>query len=1689
MKPRSVLRSTQLSLVLAGLLIAAWPALGANTDIANEPLTQAASGVRPNIMFILDDSGSMAWDYSPDYVDDDQPSGSSPSTTAACFDAGDRGPSTGFGRSDDFDTSNSSILGRPDHCIVGDPPFMSPDFNKQYYNPAIYYRPAIDKNGVEMNSMTSANTSTWTAVPTDPYGQQQSNQRGQSATTQDLKGNYPDRAWCKNVSDSAGSATNCRVNSDYSYPNWEFKYGLDDTTTGYGSNYGNVKFRYANPYYYRMQTAQWCSTPTLNVGTCVSGSSVNPDVHKYIAPEFCTDSELVNCAAGAALTPQHVYSGPRWCSDAGTLLNCQRKKIGNFRWPKHLGVTQNRTVNIPATPATGTLTVTQAMLGESITSLTVGSAQVVGGPIAAGGTSTSAMAVQIRDAINNFVSTPDYTATVSGSTVTVVSVGTGVVENGKTFGYTSTETGITGATATIDVNSSGSNSAVYVETIRVPHPTTPATYITIMSPTCSFNGTNSVSTVGGGTYGNRLRANTGTNGSSERVAMAEGIASCINQHTASSGFTASWSTGSEIVYVRAPATYGESMNTKAITVIRTGGSYATTTFSGGVNAKIILAMGAGMGGATDPTTGNFDLRLGVGQFARVDIVPGNNSYPKASTRIDCAGANCTYAEEMTNFANWYAYYRTRLQMMKTAAGRAFLPIDDTYRVGFITINPMNSGSIDSAKYLRIKDYDTTHKADWYTKFYTQSAGGRTPLREALSRVGRLYGGKKDGINNGLVDADDPVQVSCQPNFAILSTDGYWNQNSGDDLGGSTLTQQDDTNTGPYSLQSDGVYDGGDDSTVGLADVALYYYKTDLRPSGAKNNDTGVDVSADNVPTTQKDFAAHQHMTTFTLGLGLDGELTYRRDYETATSGDFYAIKQGTLAGSWPDPVSDSPTALDDLWHAAVNGRGVFFSASNPQELASSLTDTLNALKQRVGAGAAAATSNLQPVAGDNFAFTAQYQTQVWTGDVKARTIDLTTGAISFVELWSAQAKLNARLHTTRRIYTFDPSDAYVSTSTAEAGNGMKHFCVQPAVPPSWCKDGAGLSATELLLFKSTQLPQYSGYSPTQLPNATQENLVNYLRGDQSFEDQGLVSDTDLFRSRAALLGDIINAQPSYVKAAPFNYSDSGYADFKSCTQGTATVTCPAAQFPTPTVVRRPTVYVASNDGMLHAIETDVNNNPYYQTGGISTPETGDDTFSSGNNAGNGEERWAYIPRMVLPSVAKLASIPYVHRYLVDGSPVVGDICLSTPCAGTADWRTILVGGLNSGGRGFYALDITNPLQPRAMWEFRVRLPGATGTACATNSMTVDTSGGKHVVDTSSTAIGATDDCDLGLSYGNPIITKLKATGQWVVIVSSGLNNTGPEPLYGNRIGDGKGYLYVLDAVSGRILHKIGTDVGDPGTAGASYADADPSGLAKLNNWVDNSSTDNTTKAVYGGDMKGNLWRFDLDDASGTYLKAVKVAELKDGGGVSQPITTKPELGLIQNRRVIFVGTGRFLGTSDKADTSQQTVYAIADDLAGSVVVADRTPLTPQVIKTVDSTTRTIDTPKAVDWSNLAVRGWYVDLPDTGERVTVDVQLQLGSLVVPSNVPSSDTCVAGGTGWINVFDFKTGSFVAGATANAVSQKVTGSVVVGINVIQLPGGKVVTVVTTADNQQRAVETPIAPTSFQGRRVGWRELSADQ
>jgi len=1650
-----------LACLLSALMTVSGPVSAALTDISNEPLAQPASSVKPNIMLILDDSGSMEQQYTPDFLGRRFGGGN-----ALCFDAGD--------------DSTGTITGGLDNCEAGDVPLMTPEINTQYYNPEIRYFPPVNFDGTSFISMTAANTTNFTAVPTDgvsPAGVNSyrrdtynmvEGSSGTTVTTVNLVTDYPDRVWCTSQADLATDTTLCKTNSAYSFPDVAFPFGL---TTG-----GAIKYRTGSPYYYRLATT-----------------------------EHCTDLTKTNCVAATSPTTvagvaYNVPAPVRFCTSSN-LASCQGTRSGGFNHPKFVGNVNPGAAAQPGQVSIANLTVdgnlsTPAVDAQrdtaaaSVTGILVNGVNILGSTLNIGGGFTANTAASlIRDAINANSGASGFHATRNNNLVTV------------RFGPATTATPAPANSGNPGSNTGTPSAAPNGSTLQVQFAAPVFTAATTSSTMSGVGDGDSITaySVGGVPLisSSILCSSCGGNNAARATFMATALRNAVNAGTGTHGFSATSS--SATVTITAPASLGSSIN--GVTPVRSspGMTVSVTTFTGGITTNDIdMTTTATFGGGQDPTAAAVAFRQNVGEFSRVDIKPfqdpGNtipSTFTKSPARTDCAGVACSYDEEMTNFANWYAYYRTRMAMAKTAIGRAFVGITDAFRVGFITINP---GGDLTNRFRAVSDFTAGAGGTrdlWYQWLYKQSSHGSTPLREALSRVGRYFGGVTTGISSGM--GSSPIQVACQPNFAILTTDGYWNGNAGVTLTGGAIGNQDNVDSG-FSARvgppgtTGAWYDGGlAGSTDTLADVAMYYYKTDLRAD-----------LADQVPVTSKDTAAHQHMTTFTVGMGLAGLLNFDRNYESGSSPDFERLKVAPASGGldWPVPVANAESALDDLWHAAVNGRGTFFSAKDPAELSSAIAETLSSVNARIGAGAAAATSNLQPVAGDNFAFTAQYETVQWIGDIKARTIDLSTGTVASRELWAAATLLDARAHTTRNVFTFDATDV---TGTGDNFNKLKSFCHPAAIANAsypTCTDGAGLSATELDFFE----PMTASAAPSSQPalsqaatitangaaaEATKERLVDFIRGDSSYETSGGTGLTDLFRNRQSVMGDIINAQPAYVKASPFSYNtgnfagrDPFYQEFRNTTNGVSGT-------------RKGTVYVASNEGMLHAFETDPDNNPYFQTAGIGTAITSDDTFTGTLNTsptgGEGSERWAYIPNLVMKDMKRLADSPYTHRYYTDGSPVVGDVCFghttATPCSAQANWRTILVAGLNAGGRGYYALDVTDADNPKGLWEIK----GGTGAACLSDA---DADGGTF-----------SEDCNIGNSFGNPLIVKRKSDGKWVVIFTSGLNNLSP--------GDGKGYLYVVDAQTGKILKRYATGVGCDGVSTVAPCVAgtnDPSGFGRINAWVDNASFENLALTIYGGDLKGNLWRIQLDSSVAAVPadSVTRLATLTAPDGTAQPITTKPELGEVSGQRVVFFGTGKFLGTTDKASTQRQTVYAVKDPMSGVAALTMtrggafpastitgfvRQDLTAS--PTNPTTERTVATVNAVNFADASVNGWFIDLPDGAvsgqgsERVNVDPILQLGTLVIPSNVPSTDTCVAGGFGWINFLDYKTGGVVAGATANMVSTKISASLVVGINVIQLPGGTIKTIVTTADNQQLTQNTPVAPSTLQGRRVSWREL----
>jgi type IV pilus assembly protein PilY1 len=435
--------------------------------------------------------------------------------------------------------------------------------------------------------------------------------------------------------------------------------------------------------------------------------------------------------------------------------------------------------------------------------------------------------------------------------------------------------------------------------------------------------------------------------------------------------------------------------------------------------------------------------------------------------------------------------------------------------------------------------------------------------------------------------------------------------------------------------------------------------------------------------------------------------------------------------------------------------------------------------------------------------------------------------------------------------------------------------------------------------------------------------------------------------------------------------------------------------------------------------------------------------------------------MILPDLYKLADKEYStkHQFFVDSSPETGDICPNAPgstCT-AGQWKTILVAGLNRGGKGYYALDITDPASPRLLWEFA--------------------------------------DANLGYTYNNPRITKLE-DGTWVVLVSSGYNNA-----------DGVGRLYVLNANTGAVIRTISTGVGSAAT---------PSGLARISAHSLQPMTDNTSTAAYGGDTLGNLWRFDINgDIGASGYEAHRLMSFTDDAGNPQPITVKPLEATINGRPVIFAGTGRFLGVSDVGNQRIQSFYAVMDKLDQTTYGDPRAAGSNFVKQTLTSSSCPETAPTSVcnpgelvrltsnnpvDWTTN--NGWYMDFLSAGERASTDPALGLGTLLFTTITPRTSTlsvCGAAdsaGTGsFVYALDYLTGGAVAGTDGVAARFLGTGLVTRPVMIEQSDGTvrALIRASTGASNgtdlgSTIVITPPIKPSSGSGtRRVSWRVLTS--
>lgn len=331
--------------------------------------------------------------------------------------------------------------------------------------------------------------------------------------------------------------------------------------------------------------------------------------------------------------------------------------------------------------------------------------------------------------------------------------------------------------------------------------------------------------------------------------------------------------------------------------------------------------------------------------------------------------------------------------------------------------------------------------------------------------------------------------------------------------------------------------------------------------------------------------------------------------------------------------------------------------------------------------------------------------------------------------------------------------------------------------------------------------------------------------------------------------------------------------------------------------------------------------------------------------------------------------------------VDGDIAVSTR-AQTPD-RNYLVASTGRGAKGLFALDVTAPDTfgaPHVLWEYNDSL-----------------------------------DSDLGYVLGRPQIGILE-NGTAAAILGNGYNST-----------SGKAVLYVLDLVTGAVLAKLDTLVaGDNGMSTPGLWDSDGNGKIDT---------------VYAGDLKGNVWRFNLSSStpsawqsqflSGTTPKPLFTA--LDSAATPQPQPITAQISVAKNTRTsdpnygktfVFFGTGRYVYSGDPADMQVQTWYGLIDEGAP---ISSRSELKQRTFAsqgTVGSyVVRVFST--ATEGDMTGKKGWYVDLSypmAQGERIVTRsalYQFLEPVLLASSIVPDPDPCRAGGGGFVNAIDPFTG----------------------------------------------------------------------
>lgn len=482
--------------------------------------------------------------------------------------------------------------------------------------------------------------------------------------------------------------------------------------------------------------------------------------------------------------------------------------------------------------------------------------------------------------------------------------------------------------------------------------------------------------------------------------------------------------------------------------------------------------------------------------------------------VTVAAGDPGFPNSQTNFANWFSYYRSRTLLAKNAYGKVIFNARNV-RMGLVTINDNNNANT------AIRDMDDeANKQLLLQRLYADFAPeGGTPLRSAMNECGRYLSCNSDNLFQRDGNSQDQCPAltvaeggNCQQNFLVTMTDGYYNGVLGGGVGNTD---------GPSNGNTE--WDGGayaDNYSNTLADIAMKFYENDIQP----------DLANDLIRIPGVDEAPHQHVVSYTVAFGVDGTLSA-------------SPETPTVPFAWPNPrpnVGDDNEAekIDDLRHAAYNGRGLFLDSRDPSTLADSLESAISDIGDRTSAASAVAL-NSGSLSSDTGVYQARFDSGDWSGEllflpVSDGTASSACPGVALGNLcasrWNAGNKLDALNWNTGRV---------MLTQNADTKTG---------VPFRWNSLTNGQQA--FIKRNRTGGNNYGSYDG--------KRILDYLRGDRRLESNSIV------RTRSSRLGDIINSTPFFVGAPSQDYELSGYTSFRNANAN-----------------REDMVYVGSNDGMVH----------------------------------------------------------------------------------------------------------------------------------------------------------------------------------------------------------------------------------------------------------------------------------------------------------------------------------------------------------------------------------------------------------------------------------------------------------------------------------------------------------------------------